>query len=148
MRQLALHVCVGFLQKCVRLYIAYFPRRWPVCALGPAWAHYSDVIMGKMASQITSLAIVFRKHQSSASLAFERGVHGGGGGGVNSTHKWPVTRKMFPFDDVIMNIDTYIRIKQWNVIIEPRANFNGGSGKLMLKLWHEWVIISHIYLWM
>ena len=94
-----------------------------------------------------------RKHQSSASLALKAGNSpvgggGGGGGGGNSTHKWPVTRKMFPFDDVIMNINTYIRIKQWNVIIEPRANFNGGSGKLMLKLWHEWVIISHIYLWM
>ena len=43
------------------------------------WYHYSDVIMGAMASQITSLAIVYstvysgadqRKHQSSASLAF------------------------------------------------------------------------------
>ena len=40
-----------------------------------------------------------RKHQSSASLAFVRGFHRGP---VNSPHKWPVTRKMFPFDDVIM----------------------------------------------
>ena len=70
--------------------------------------HYDDVIMGTMASQITSLTIVYptvysgadqRKHQSSASLAFVRGIHRGS---VNSPHKWPVTRKMFPFDDVIM----------------------------------------------
>ena len=40
-----------------------------------------------------------RKHQSSASLAFERGIRRWP---VNSPHKWPVTRKMFPFDDVIM----------------------------------------------
>ena len=40
-----------------------------------------------------------RKHQSSASLAFVRGVHRWP---VNSPHKWPVTRKTFPFDDVIM----------------------------------------------
>ena len=40
-----------------------------------------------------------RKHQSSASLAFVRGIHRRP---VNSPHKWPVTRKMFPFDDVIM----------------------------------------------
>ena len=40
-----------------------------------------------------------RKHQSSASLAFVRGIHWGP---VNFPHKWPVTRKMFPFDDVIM----------------------------------------------
>ena len=70
--------------------------------------HYGDVIMDAIASQITSLTIVYsivysdadqRKHQSSASLAFVRGIHRGP---VNSPHKWPVTRKMFPFDDVIM----------------------------------------------
>ena len=64
--------------------------------------------MAAMASQITSLPIVHvtvysgadqRKYQSSASLAFVRGIHRGP---VNSPHKWPVTRKMFPFDDVIM----------------------------------------------
>ena len=64
--------------------------------------------MGAIASQITSLTIVYstvysgagqRKHQSSASLAFVRGIHRGP---VNSPHKWPVTRKMFPFDDVII----------------------------------------------
>ena len=69
---------------------------------------YDDVIMGAMASQITSLTIVYStvysdadqsKHQSSASLAFVRGIHRGP---VNSTHKWQVTRKVFPFDDVIM----------------------------------------------
>ena len=45
---------------------------------------YSDVIMSTMSSQITSLTIVYstvysganeRKHQSSASLAFVRGIH-------------------------------------------------------------------------
>ena len=48
------------------------------------WIHYNDVIMGAMASQITSLTTVYstaysdadqRKHQSSASLAFVRGIH-------------------------------------------------------------------------
>ena len=70
--------------------------------------HYSGVIMGAMAYQITSLTIVYstvnsgtdqRKHQSSASLAFVRGIHRWP---VNSPHKWPGTRKMFPFDDVSM----------------------------------------------
>ena len=46
--------------------------------------HYNDVIMSTIASQITSFAIVYstvysgadqRKHQSSASLAFVRGIH-------------------------------------------------------------------------
>ena len=40
-----------------------------------------------------------RKHQGSASLAFVRGIHRSP---VNSPYKWPVMRKMFPFDDVIM----------------------------------------------
>ena len=70
--------------------------------------HYTDVRMGAMGSQITSLTIVYstvysgadqRNHQSCASLAFVRGIHRGP---VNSPHKGPVTRKMFPFDDVII----------------------------------------------
>ena len=71
---------------------------------------YSDVIMDAMASHITSLTIVYstvysgadqRKHQSSASLAFVWAIHRRP---VNSPHRWPVTRKLFPFDDVIMVI--------------------------------------------
>ena len=63
--------------------------------------------MGTMASWITSFTIVYStvysgayqgKHQSSASLAFVRRIHQWP---ANSPHKWPVTRKMFPFDDVI-----------------------------------------------
>ena len=65
--------------------------------------------MGAMASQITSLTIVYStvysgadqsKHQSSASLAFVWGIHRGP---VNSPHKWPVTRKMFPFACIAWN---------------------------------------------
>ena len=76
--------------------------------------HYSDFIMGAVASQIPSLAIVYstvysgayqRKLQRSASLAFVRGIHRWP---VNSPHKGPVTRKMFPFDDVMMSLDTCI----------------------------------------
>ena len=71
--------------------------------------HYCDVIMGAMASHVTSLTIVYstvysgtdqRKHQSSASLAFVWGIHRWP---VNFPPKGPVTRIMFPFDDVIMD---------------------------------------------
>ena len=67
--------------------------------------------MGVIASQITSLTFVFstvyldtdqRKHQRSASMAF-----------VNSPHKWPVTRKMFPFDDVIMFRFCHLILQIW-----------------------------------
>ena len=70
--------------------------------------HYDDVIMSAITSLISSPTIVYstiysdadqRKHQRSASLAFVREIHRWL---VNSPHKWPVTRKMFPFDDVIM----------------------------------------------
>ena len=79
--------------------------------------HYCDFIMGAMASQITSLIIVHstvysgsdqRKHQSSASLAFVRRIHRWP---VNSPHKWPVTQKMFQFDDVII-VCVYVMDKQ------------------------------------
>ena len=117
------------------------------------WLKYTWLIMSAMASQITSLTIVYSsvysdanqsKHQSSASLLYGvgggwgwvGGWGGGGGGGgwggwvggwgvggwgdgwggggwvgggggmhrwpVNSPHKGPVTRKLYPFDDVIM----------------------------------------------
>ena len=80
--------------------------------------------MGAMASQITSLTIVYltvffgrrsKKHQSSASLAFVQGIHRGP---VKSPHKWLVTRKMFPFDDVIMqyqNNYSYHDDEGWSV---------------------------------
>ena len=72
--------------------------------------HYSGVIMGSMASQISGVSSVCptvcsradqRKYQSSASLAFVRGIHRWP---VDSSHKGPVTRKIFPFDDVFMPI--------------------------------------------
>ena len=74
---------------------------------GHIW-YYSEVTMGAMASQITRLTIVYStvysgadqtKHQRSVSPAFVRGIHRWP---ENSLHKGPVTRKMFPFDDVIM----------------------------------------------
>ena len=90
--------------------IIYFLITTKCCSLSISrnLFHYGDVIMRATASQITSLTIVCwtvysdanqRKHQSSASLAFVRGIHRGP---VNSPHKGPVTRKMFLFDDVIM----------------------------------------------
>ena len=80
----------------------------------PVWhqaiitTHYSDIIMSTMASQITGIPIVCstvcsgadqRKYQSSALLAFLRGILRWP---LDSPHKGPVTRIMFSFDDVIM----------------------------------------------
>ena len=122
----------------------------------PLTLHYSDVIMGTVPSQITSLTIVYstvysdadqRKHQSSESLAFVRGINRGP---VNSPHKWPVTGKMFPFDDVIMcpslisiviPADQHPKVVSW--FNESRFGFaKFGINKYTvfrnrLRLWHD-----------
>ena len=96
--------------------------KWPCYQL----THYCVGIMGAVASQITNLTIVYltvysdadqRKHQSSASLAFVRGIHRRP---VNSPRKWPVTRKMFPFDDVIMKSMIKLVLTWYSVHI-PRS---------------------------
>ena len=69
---------------------------------------YENVMMRVMASQITGspasrlFAQPFEdliEHKNSASLAFVRIIYRWP---VDSPHKGPVTRNMFPFDDVIM----------------------------------------------
>ena len=80
--------------------------KWPPRFRCISTLHCRDVIINAMASEITSLTIVYStvysgldqiKHESSASLALVRWP-------VNSPHKGTVTRKMFPFDDVIMQV--------------------------------------------
>ena len=90
--------------------------------------HYSGIIMGVMASQITSLTIVYstiysgadqRKHQSSASMVFVWGIHWWP---VNFPHKWPVTWKMFPSDDIIMICITHVLTVQSGTSIYPQIS--------------------------
>ena len=62
----------------------YAVNGWKVCCKDNKFIHYIDVIMSTMASQITILTIVCSTvysgvGQSSASLAFVRGIH-----------RWPV----------------------------------------------------------
>ena len=80
-------------------WVFFLKRTWVSDGRVFILVHYDDVIMGAIASQITSLTIVYStvysgsdqsKHQNSASLAFVWGIHRGP---VNSPHKWPVTRK-------------------------------------------------------
>ena len=96
------------LENCHTDTLHNIPRHKLATVFQNGMCHYDDVIMTMLASQITSLTVVYsilysgvnqRKHQSSASLAFVREIHRGP---VNFPHKWSVTRKMFPFDDVIM----------------------------------------------
>ena len=105
--------------------------------------HYNDVIMSAMESQSTSLTIVYsnfysgadqRKFQSSASLAFVRGIHRWP---VNSPLKRPVTRKMFPFDDVTMS-------KQqpqggWAIV-----SSHGDSSRFRKKWQYQWTTDDNV----
>ena len=67
--------------------------------------HYNDVIMSAMASQITDPDCLLKRlfmrwsKKTPAPLAFVGGIHRRP---VDSPHKGPVMRKMFPFDSVIM----------------------------------------------
>ena len=115
--------------------------------------------MGMMASHITGVSIVYstvysdadqRKHQSSALLAFVRRIHLGP---VNSSRKWPVTRKIFPVDDVIMvgmiSVDLLIEWQQIFVytneplflyLFQTQVNISGSSNRFHV------VMNSHIRL--
>ena len=93
--------------------------------------HYNRVIMGAMASQtpvsqlftqpFAQMKIKENKHQSSASLAFVRGIHQWP---LNSPHKGPVTWKLFAFDGVIMNAGSTHTPR--NVIIVHQTVFRDG----------------------
>ena len=138
---------------------------------------------GAMASQITSLTIVYstvysgadqRKHQSFASLASVRGIHRWP---VNFPHKWPVTRKMFPFDVIMLlpypTVDCRIGLKMnWfshnphggcvnlsaNLTEERLYNQNScidfyqplalsGGFDIFIRLWFFIVLMYDIYPW-
>ena len=70
--------------------------------------HYNDVTMSSIASQITSLTIVYStglfgcRSKNTSKLRVTGLCAGNSPGTGELPHKWPVTRKMFPFDDVIM----------------------------------------------
>ena len=87
--------CMGIMMTCYEIYSVIFLNslQWRHngcdCVSNHLMVVYSNVYSG----------VDQRKHQSSTSLAFVRGIHRGP---VNSPHKWPVTRKMSPFDDVII----------------------------------------------
>ena len=89
------HCRDGLAQDCSNFIV--LKRRYR----GLALTLYSDVIMSAVASQITGVSIVCstvcsgtgqRKHQSSASLAFVRGIHRWP---LDFRHKGPVTPKIF-----------------------------------------------------
>ena len=114
--------------------------------------------MSATASQITCVSIVCsivcigvdqRRHQSSTLLVFGRGIHLWP---VDSPHKGPVTRKMFPFDDVIMYIvPIHVSVFMWeskSVIIlqmmfQHLTVLTAKSG--MFYAHFVWTVVNWIY---
>ena len=117
--------------------------------------YYNDVMLGTMASQITSLAIFYsityagqRKHQNSASLAFVCGIHRWP---VNSLQKSPVTRKMFLFDDIIMlSYRVYtmaadvLATQGWKYVVASSSHIFQPIYFISSKTLHTWPCLSSI----
>ena len=108
---------------------------------------YSDAIITGMASQITSLTIVYsivclgtdlRKHQSSTSLAFVWGIHRWP---VNSPHKGPVTQKC--------SIWWRHHDRQIRPLLNMKMVFPGmGISIIMIRLsWDCFICIMGIPIW-
>ena len=96
--------------------------------------------MSDMASQTIGVSVVYptivsgedkRKHQSSESLAVVRGTLESP---VNSPHKRPVTRKMFPSDDAIMEsgLAVHLHIIQYSV-----RSMCGFIRRILYNIWHH-----------
>ena len=118
--------------------------------------HYNDIMLGVMASRITSLTIVYSSVYSGAN---QRRCP------MNSPHKGPVTRKKFPFDDVIMvkaTNECSLCITIWMDIPDHRAQLNkpcffGILSNLVWKIHHRFphyltfhtcnAIVSHLPWW-
>ena len=90
-----LHTVRAFLYSVVVRWWSIIPIYFRVTSL--QWRH--DECDGVSNHRRLDCLLSQRKHQSSASLAFVRGIHWWP---LDSPHKGPVTRKMFPFGDVII----------------------------------------------
>ena len=108
--------------------------------------HYIDVIMTAMASQITSLTALLnrlfgRRSKKTSKLRVTGLCAGNSPGPVNSPHKGPVTRKMFPFDDVIMHSMRLFTQYISEGIHIPRKHSIEDSNTLECKDGHSGIIV-------
>ena len=98
--------CMGDLPIAVLLFLSWRDR-----------SHYSDAILRAMASQIIGVSIVCSTvcsgaHQKKASKLLVTGIcEGNSPVSGEFPHKSPVTRKMFPFDDVIIVSAPYFKLR-------------------------------------
>ena len=111
-----------------------FPLQWRHNVRDSVSNHHLTIVYSTVYSDADQ-----RKHQSSASLAFVWVIHRGP---VNSPHKRPVPRKMFPFDDVTM-IPIQSRSKRKKTI--RCCTMDGWKlGERELLIWVKMVKEKHI----
>ena len=109
-----MHGCQWIWKKPILSSLAVFSGSSSLCLLYIITIHYNDVIMSAMASQITSLTVgllnglFWRRSKKTSKLRVTALWP------VNSPHKRPVTREMFPFDDVIMSNFTEVCSQGFN----------------------------------
>ena len=99
----------------------------PLTKRSPEWvAHYSDVMMSAMASQITGISTVYSTFvhaQIKENIkALRHWLFEG-----NSPHKGPVTRKMFPLDYVIMSFEIASKHSFGNTTHHSRGQLPHGT---------------------
>ena len=129
---------IGYILYVVFWKVIYWQDEWIVnIMIGNFVAisrHYSCVIMSGMPSQTTSLTIVYstvdsgadqRKYQSSASLAFVRGIH-----------QWPVnSRTKSQYRGKCFHLMTSLWPRQ--NVLQKETNF--------LKMWPRFIFSKMIY---
>ena len=90
---------------------------WNLCSTAVAsfswhslrWRHNDHDSVSDHQPHGCLLNCLFRRRSKKTSKFRVTGLCvGNSPGPVNSPHKWPVTRKMFPFDDVIMCLQLFI----------------------------------------
>ena len=90
-----------------------------------------------------------RRSKKTSKLRFTGLCAGNSPGTVNSPHQWPVTRKMFPFDDVIMGPVIRAQYVMFNLINPLAYDYTIWCHKLdqhwqqgVIWTWHFWLLIS------
>ena len=117
-------------------------RAWMIYSL--QWRHNGRDSLSNRKPHDCFLNRLFRRRSKKTSKIQVTGLCAGKSPGpVNSPHKWPVARKKFPFDDVIVYIH-YVMCR--GVITYPFPNLNDGLTKPPSNLVHGWVIAPPFYM--
>ena len=118
--------------------------------------HWDDVIMGAMVSQITSLTIVyssrwFRRRSKKISKLRVTGLCEGNSPVTGECgRKGPLTRKMLPFDDVIMHSATLLALSNWHNCALFRAHSRTLHFAGISRIWRKIRLVvtrSLFFLW-